>query len=76
LTIVGNYIPVKARICTFNSVSAHADDSEQLAWQKRTSAKARSLLMAGRMDQFAAHPGDTHVNCSGRIKLLMAREDL
>jgi metallo-beta-lactamase family protein len=57
LIILGEDIPVRARIYTINGFSAHADQAELLAWQKQTSAK-RTFLVDGEEDiirQFAAH---------------------
>jgi len=63
VTILGENIPVKARIYTINGFSAHADEAELLTWQKQTGAK-RTFLVHGEEDimkQFAAHLGDTDV---------------
>jgi metallo-beta-lactamase family protein len=60
-------IPVKARIYTINGFSAHADQSELLAWQKQTGAK-RTFLVHGEEDtmrQFAAKLADTRVEMPG-----------
>jgi metallo-beta-lactamase family protein len=61
--IFGDDVPVRARIYTINGFSAHADQAELLAWQKRTAAKRTFLVHGeeGSMNQFAAHLGDTHV---------------
>jgi predicted metal-dependent RNase len=37
VNILGEDIPVRARIYTINGFSAHADQAELLAWQKQTS---------------------------------------
>jgi metallo-beta-lactamase family protein len=61
--IFGEDVPVRARIYTINGFSAHADQAELLAWQKRTGAK-RTFLVHGEessMSQFAAHLDGTHV---------------
>jgi metallo-beta-lactamase family protein len=61
--ILGENIPVRARIYTINGFSAHADQAELLAWQKQTGAK-RTFLVHGEEDtmrQFAAHLVDTLV---------------
>src|ERR1019366_2691210 len=42
--IFGENIPVRARIYTINGFSAHADQSELLAWQKQTGAKRTFLV--------------------------------
>src|SRR5450631_4171396 len=63
VNILGESIPVRARIYTINGFSAHADQAELLAWQKQTSAK-RTFLVHGEEDimrQFAAHLADTRV---------------
>ena len=52
-----------SRIYTINGFSAHADQAELLAWQKRTGAK-RTFLVHGEEDtmkEFAAHLVDTRV---------------
>lgn len=63
VNILGENIPVRARIYTINGFSAHADQAELLAWQKQTSAK-RTFLVHGEEDtmkQFVAHLPDTRV---------------
>jgi metallo-beta-lactamase family protein len=63
VNIFGEDIPVRARIYTINGFSAHADQTELLAWQKQTGAK-RTFLVHGEEDtmrQFAAHLVDTRV---------------
>jgi len=63
VNILGEDIPVRARIYTINGFSAHADESELLAWQKQTGAK-RTFLVHGEEDvmrQFASHLDDTRV---------------
>ncbi|HZM10887.1 MAG TPA: MBL fold metallo-hydrolase RNA specificity domain-containing protein, partial [Candidatus Limnocylindrales bacterium] len=67
VNIFGENIPVRARIYTINGFSAHADQAELLAWQKKTSAK-RTFLVHGEEDamkQFAAHLADTRVDMPG-----------
>jgi metallo-beta-lactamase family protein len=61
--IFGEDVPVKARIYTINGFSAHADQAELLAWQRRTGA-SRTFLVHGEQDsmtEFATHLRDTHV---------------
>jgi len=63
VNILGETIPVRARIYTINGFSAHADQAELLAWQKQTSAK-RAFLVHGEeniMRQFSAHLVGTRV---------------
>jgi metallo-beta-lactamase family protein len=67
VNILGENIPVRARIYTINGFSAHADQAELLAWQKQTSAK-RTFLVHGEEDtmkQFATHLTDTRVEMPG-----------
>jgi metallo-beta-lactamase family protein len=67
VNILGENIPVRARIYTINGFSAHADQAELLAWQKQTGAK-RTFLVHGEEDimkQFAAHLADTRVEMPG-----------
>jgi metallo-beta-lactamase family protein len=55
--IVGEDIPVKAKIHTINGFSAHADQAELLAWHGQTGAD-RTFLTHGEetaMQKFAAH---------------------
>jgi metallo-beta-lactamase family protein len=63
VNILGENIPVRARIYTINGFSAHADQAELLAWQKQTEAKRTFLVHGeeGTMQQFAAHLADTRV---------------
>jgi metallo-beta-lactamase family protein len=61
VSLLGQQIPVRARIYTINGFSAHADQAELLAWQKQTGAK-RTFLVHGEEDtmrQFAARLADT-----------------
>jgi metallo-beta-lactamase family protein len=63
VNILGEDIPVRARIYTINGFSAHADQAELLAWQKQTAAK-RTFLVHGDEDtmrKFAALLVDTRV---------------
>ena len=63
VNILGEDIPVRARIYTINGFSAHADQAELLAWEKQTNAK-RTFLVHGEEDtmrQFAALLTDTRV---------------
>ncbi len=63
VNILGENIPVRARIHTINGFSDHADQAELLAWQKQTGAK-RTFLVHGEEDTmktFAAHLADTRV---------------
>ena len=67
VNILGEDIPVQARIYTINGFSAHADQAELLAWQKQTGAK-RTFLVHGEddtMKQFAARLTDTRVEMPG-----------
>ena len=45
-TIAGDRIPVKAQIHTINGFSAHADQTELLAWRRRADPK-RTILVHG-----------------------------
>jgi metallo-beta-lactamase family protein len=61
--VLGEDVPVRARIHTINGFSAHADQAELLAWL-RASAPARTFLTHGEeptMRQFAAQLGSTRV---------------
>jgi metallo-beta-lactamase family protein len=49
VSLLGQQIPVRARIYTINGFSAHADQAELLAWQKQTGAK-RTFLVHGEED--------------------------
>ena len=63
VNILGEDIPVRARIYTINGFSAHADQAELLAWQKQTGAK-RTFLVHGEEDtmrQFAEQLAGTRV---------------
>ena len=67
VNIFGENVPVLARIYTINGFSAHADQTELLAWQKQTAAK-RTFLVHGEEDtmkEFAAHLVDTRVEMPG-----------
>jgi metallo-beta-lactamase family protein len=61
--VLGEDIPVRARIHTINGFSAHADQAELLAWLG-ASAPARTFLTHGEeptMQQFAARLGSARV---------------
>jgi metallo-beta-lactamase family protein len=63
VNILGEDVPVRARIYTINGFSAHADQAELLAWQKQTGAK-RTFLVHGEEDtmkKFAAQLTNTSV---------------
>jgi len=63
VNILGENIPVRARIYTINGFSAHADQAELLAWRKQTGAN-RTFLVHGEdntMREFAVHLADTRV---------------
>ena len=67
VNILGEDVPVRARIYTINGFSAHADQAELLAWQKQTAAK-RTFLVHGEEDtmrKFAALLADTRVEMPG-----------
>jgi len=48
--LFGEEIPVRARIHTINGFSAHADQSELLAWHRRTGGPERTFLVHGEED--------------------------
>ena len=61
--VLGEDVPVRARIHTINGFSAHADQAELLAWL-RAAAPARTFLTHGEeatMRQFVAQLGDARV---------------
>ena len=61
--VLGEEVPVRARIYTINGFSAHADQAELLAWLN-AAAPARTFLTHGEeptMQQFAAKLGGTRV---------------
>jgi metallo-beta-lactamase family protein len=63
VTIYGEQIPVRAHVYTINGFSAHADQTELLAWHKQTHAN-RTFLVHGEADtmqQFAAKLTATNV---------------
>jgi metallo-beta-lactamase family protein len=63
VNILGDYIPVRAKIHTINGFSAHADQAELLQWHAHTGA-ARTFLTHGEeptMQAFAARLGQTQV---------------
>jgi len=61
--VLGEEIPVKARIYTINGFSAHADQAELLAWQRQTRARRTFLVHGeeGAMTRFAARLAATEV---------------
>lgn len=64
VSILGEDVPVRARIYTINGFSAHAD---QATWQKQTGAK-RTFLVHGEEDtmrQFTAKLANTRVEMPG-----------
>ncbi len=64
VTLFGDEIPVRARLFTINSFSAHADRDELLAWQ-RALAPAQTVLVHGEdavMQKFSAALQDTEVH--------------
>ncbi len=68
VTILGERIPVRARIHTINGFSAHADQAELLAWHKHAHAR-RTFLVHGEestMREFAAKLTDTQVEMPTR----------
>jgi metallo-beta-lactamase family protein len=61
--ILGDDIPVRARIHTINGFSAHADQAELLKWHEHTGAE-RTFLTHGEeaaMQKFASRLGNTQV---------------
>jgi metallo-beta-lactamase family protein len=63
VNVLGDYIPVRARIHTINGFSAHADQAELLKWHGHTGA-ARTFLIHGEedaMQAFASRLGKTQV---------------
>jgi metallo-beta-lactamase family protein len=61
--LFGEEIPVRARIYTINGFSAHADQTELLAWREQTHS-ARTFLVHGEADamtKFTARLTDTKV---------------
>jgi metallo-beta-lactamase family protein len=61
--LFGEEIPVRARLYTINGFSAHADQAELVAWQRRVGAP-RTFLVHGEeevMRQFALRLQDTVV---------------
>ncbi|MGV6858871.1 MAG: MBL fold metallo-hydrolase RNA specificity domain-containing protein [bacterium] len=62
--IYGEVIPVNARIHTIGGFSAHADQTELLAWHARTGSPQRTFLVHGEdgaMTEFAKHLHGTKV---------------
>jgi metallo-beta-lactamase family protein len=63
VSILGDYIPVRASIHTINGFSAHADQAELLKWHGHTGA-ARTFLTHGEedtMQAFASRLGNAQV---------------
>jgi metallo-beta-lactamase family protein len=63
VNILGDYLPVRARIHTINGFSAHADQAGLLRWHEYTGA-ARTFLTHGEedaMQAFASQLGKTQV---------------
>ena len=61
--LLGEDVPVRARLFTINGFSAHADQAELLAWRQRTNAW-RTFLVHGEeevMRQFALKLQETEV---------------
>ena len=64
VSIFGEDVPVRAHIHTINGFSAHADQSELLAWHRQVGASERTILVHGEaevMDKFKALLGDVPV---------------
>ena len=62
--IFGEQIPVRARICTINGFSAHADRAELLAWHRQLGTPKRTFLVHGEVDamsELAKHLQNTHL---------------
>ncbi len=62
--IFGEEIPVRAKVYTINGFSAHADQSELLAWHARTGTPEQTYLVHGdeaAMQRFAGLLRDTRV---------------
>ena len=62
--IFGDDIQIRAKIHTINGFSAHADQSELLAWHKSTAKPERTFLVHGDedvMQQFSKLLRDTQV---------------
>jgi metallo-beta-lactamase family protein len=63
VSILGDYVPVRARIHTINGFSAHADQAELLTWHGHTGA-GRTFLTHGEeatMQKFASRLAKTRV---------------
>lgn len=66
--LVGEDIPVQARIHTINGFSAHADQAELLAWHRRLGNPERTFLVHGEqetMRRFSALLNNTRVEMPG-----------
>ena len=55
--IYGEEIPVSARIHTINGFSAHADQAELLAWQRRSGNPRRTFLVHGEEETMSLFAG-------------------
>jgi metallo-beta-lactamase family protein len=47
VSIMGEDIPVRARVHTINGFSAHADQAELLAWHEKVGGRERTILVHG-----------------------------
>lgn len=52
--IFGKEVPVRARIHTINGFSAHADQTQLLAWHGQTGSPTRTFLVHGEADAMSA----------------------
>ena len=62
--IFGESIPVRARICTINGYSDHADCAELRAWHRQLGTPKRTFLVHSEVDamlQLAKHLQNTHL---------------
>lgn len=65
VTVLGDEVPVRARIHTIGGFSAHADQGELLAWHAATGKPSRTFLVHGEPDamrRFAGLLEDTEVH--------------
>jgi metallo-beta-lactamase family protein len=79
--ILGENIPVRARIHTINGFSAHADQAELLAWHKQTGTRRTFLTHGERstMQQFAARlvkHSDRNAGAPSELRANGAKRDL